>query len=59
MWDGTYAQDGPEVTARAADYNKQVAANGTFAVGFLSSWHGSNAQPHAFTVNGARCTTVS
>ncbi|UXY22650.1 cellulose-binding domain-containing protein [Streptomyces cynarae] len=59
MWDGTYAQDGPEVTVKAADYNKQVAANGTFAVGFLSSWHGSNAQPSAFTVNGARCTTVS
>ncbi|MFF3904637.1 cellulose binding domain-containing protein [Streptomyces sp. NPDC001848] len=58
MWDGTYTQHGAEVTAKAADYDKQVAANGTFAVGFLSSWHGSNAQPRAFTVNGARCTTA-
>ncbi|MFE9093374.1 cellulose binding domain-containing protein [Streptomyces sp. NPDC007264] len=57
MWDGTYAQDGSEVTAKAADYNKRVAANGTFSVGFLSSWHGRNTAPRDFTVNGARCST--
>jgi hypothetical protein len=57
MWDGTFTQDGSRVTAKAADYNKKVAANGTFAVGFLSSRHSGNAQPHDFTVNGARCST--
>lgn len=58
MWDGTYTQDGSEVTAKAADYNKKVAAGGTFAVGFLSSWHGSNTAPRGFTVNSARCSTA-
>ncbi|WP_055494631.1 cellulose-binding domain-containing protein [Streptomyces sp. TP-A0356] len=58
MWDGTYVQDGPKVTARAADYNKKVAANGTFAVGFIASWHGGNSRPRAFTVNGAGCSTA-
>jgi cellulase/cellobiase CelA1 len=58
MWDGTYTQNGSRVTAKAADYNKKVTANGTFSVGFLSSWHGSNSQPHDFTVNGAGCSTA-
>ncbi|MER6121271.1 cellulose binding domain-containing protein [Streptomyces sp. NPDC001795] len=58
MWDGTFTQDGSDVTAKAADYNKKVAANGTFAVGFLSSWHGSNSEPRDFTVNGASCSTA-
>ncbi|MGV9248196.1 cellulose binding domain-containing protein [Streptomyces sp. NPDC003710] len=55
MWDGTFTQDGSEITVRAADYDKKVAANGTFAVGFIGSWHDGNAQPRAFTVNGAGC----
>ncbi|MGW1157857.1 cellulose binding domain-containing protein [Streptomyces sp. NPDC002519] len=58
MWDGIVSQNGPEVTAKAADYDKQVAANGTFAVGFVASRHGGNAAPRAFTVNGARCSTA-
>ncbi|GAA3846188.1 cellulose-binding domain-containing protein [Streptomyces sp. NPDC003328] len=58
MWDGTFAQGGSRVTARAAAYNKEVAANGTFAFGFLSSWHDNNAVPSRFTVNGLRCSTA-
>ncbi|MEU6097246.1 cellulose binding domain-containing protein [Streptomyces sp. NPDC047079] len=58
MWDGTFGQDGPQVTAKAAEYNKKVAANGTFAVGFIASRHGDNTAPHAFTVNGAGCSTT-
>lgn len=58
MWDSAYTQTGSEVTAKAAEYNRKVAANGTFTVGFLASWHGANAKPHVFTVNGARCSTV-
>ncbi|MFJ5530570.1 cellulose binding domain-containing protein [Streptomyces sp. NPDC093261] len=58
MWDGTFSQDGSEVTVKAADYNRKVAANGTFAVGFIAAWHGTNAEPHAFTVNGASCPTA-
>ncbi|MCW7942578.1 cellulose-binding protein [Streptomyces hygroscopicus] len=57
MWDGTYTQDGAEVTAKATAYNKQVPANGTFAIGFIASWHGGNSAPGEFTVNGVGCST--
>jgi hypothetical protein len=58
MWDGIFTQAGSEVTVKAADYNKKIAANGTFAFGFLASKHGGNAVPHDFTVNGVGCSTV-
>lgn len=58
MWDGTVSQNGSHVTATAADYNKSVAAGGSFAVGFLGTWHDTNAAPDAFTLNGGRCTTA-
>ncbi|MET8287505.1 cellulose-binding domain-containing protein [Streptomyces sp. NPDC005132] len=59
MWDGTFAQDDARVTAAAADYNKSVAANGTFAFGFLGSWSGANSAPHDFTLNNDRCDAGS
>ncbi|MCX4578301.1 cellulose-binding domain-containing protein [Streptomyces sp. NBC_01571] len=55
MWDGTFTQDDARVTATAADYNKSVAPNGTFAFGFLGSWSGANSAPHDFTLNNDRC----
>ncbi|MER6154812.1 cellulose-binding domain-containing protein [Streptomyces sp. NPDC001868] len=56
MWDGTFDQDGSEVTATAADYNKKVAAGGTFGVGFLGIWQGyDNPVPVDFTLNGKTC----
>ncbi|MET9404524.1 cellulose-binding domain-containing protein [Streptomyces sp. NPDC002935] len=58
MWDGTYAQHGSRVTATAADYNKSVAAGGSFAVGFVGARQDGNTAPDAFTVNGERCTTA-
>ncbi|WP_221351050.1 cellulose-binding domain-containing protein [Streptomyces beigongshangae] len=56
MWDGEVDQDGARVTARAADYNKSVAAGGSLAVGFLGSRHGGNSPPVHFTLNGRPCT---
>ncbi len=41
--------------ATAADYNKTVAANGTFTFGFLGSWTGSNSAARNFTLNKASC----
>ncbi|MFF3613200.1 cellulose binding domain-containing protein [Streptomyces sp. NPDC002580] len=58
MWDGTYTQHGSQVIATAADYNKAVAAGGSFAVGFNGTWQNGNTAPDAFTVNGRRCTTA-
>lgn len=58
MWDGNFDQDGSRVTASAADYNKSVAAGGSFAVGFLGSWKAGNgnAEPDEFMLNGRSCT---
>ncbi|UUU25746.1 cellulose-binding domain-containing protein [Streptomyces sp. DSM 40750] len=59
MWDGTFDQDGSQVTAGAADYNKTVAAGGTFGVGFLGTWDDeSNATPRDFALNGSDCKTA-
>ncbi|MEI5528245.1 cellulose-binding domain-containing protein [Streptomyces brasiliscabiei] len=56
MWDGTFDQDGSKVTASSADYNKTVAAGGTFGVGFLGIWQGyDNPEPVDFTLNGRGC----
>ncbi|MFB7506676.1 cellulose binding domain-containing protein [Streptomyces broussonetiae] len=56
MWDATVHQDGPRVTADAADYNRTVAAHGTLSFGFIATWHGRNRAPYAFALNGASCT---
>ena len=57
MWDATVAQDGSRVTATAADYNKNVAANGSLTFGFLGTWNNSeNSTPFGFTLNGAACS---
>ncbi|MFM9578376.1 cellulose binding domain-containing protein [Streptomyces caniscabiei] len=56
MWDGTFDQEGSKVTATSADYNKTVAAGGTFGVGFLGIWQGyDNPVPVNFTLNGKKC----
>ncbi|GGQ03878.1 hypothetical protein GCM10010266_29250 [Streptomyces griseomycini] len=54
-WDATASQDGPRVTATAADYNEEVAAGGKLAFGFLASWRGTNSPPSGFTLNGRPC----
>ncbi|MFJ7021260.1 cellulose binding domain-containing protein [Streptomyces sp. NPDC101117] len=56
MWDAAFAQNGPRVTATAADYNKTVAAGGKVTFGFLGSWRGANSPPHDLTLDGRACT---
>ncbi|MGW1540761.1 cellulose binding domain-containing protein [Streptomyces sp. NPDC002309] len=55
MWDATVSQNGSRVTATAADYNRTVAADGSLAFGFLSSWRGRNSPAVDFTLNGREC----
>ncbi|MEW2425495.1 cellulose binding domain-containing protein [Streptomyces nigra] len=55
MWDAEYAQNGPRVTATAADYNKSVAAGGKLTFGFLGSWRGANSPAYALTLDGRTC----
>ncbi|MFD9117142.1 cellulose binding domain-containing protein [Streptomyces bottropensis] len=58
MWDGTFDQEGSQVSVTAADYNKSVAAGGTFGVGFLGIWQGfDNPDPVKFTLDGSPCAT--
>ncbi|MDX3527868.1 cellulose binding domain-containing protein [Streptomyces sp. ID05-39B] len=56
MWDAAVAQNGPRVTASAADYNKDVPAAGSLSFGFLASWQNKNTAPYAFSLNGEACT---
>ncbi|QIJ65415.1 cellulose-binding domain-containing protein [Streptomyces sp. JB150] len=58
MWDATYAQHGSRVTARAADYNRTVPADGTLSFGFLASWQDRNAPAHDFTLDGRPCAVA-
>jgi cellulase/cellobiase CelA1 len=58
MWDGTFTQNDSHVTATAADYNRTVAANGSFTFGFLGSWDGTNSPVRDFTLNKAGCATA-
>ncbi|MGV9574900.1 cellulose binding domain-containing protein, partial [Streptomyces nigra] len=55
MWDAEYAQNGPRVTATAADYNKSVAAGGKLTFGFLGSWRGANSPAYDLTLDGRTC----
>ncbi|MGW5215757.1 cellulose binding domain-containing protein [Streptomyces sp. NPDC004051] len=57
MWDADVSQNGPRVTATAADYNKTVPAGGKLAFGFIASWNGTNSPPSDITLNGHSCTT--
>lgn len=55
MWDASFAQNGSRVTAKAADYNKTIPADGELAFGFLASWEGENSPGYDFTLNGHDC----
>jgi aryl-phospho-beta-D-glucosidase BglC (GH1 family) len=39
-----------------ADWNRQIATNGVFNVGFNGTFSGANNPPTAFTLNGTACT---
>ncbi|MEU4107870.1 cellulose binding domain-containing protein [Streptomyces sp. NPDC027717] len=54
-WDATPHQNGAQVTAQAKDYNREVAAHGTIAFGFVGTRDGGNGAPRGFRLNGAPC----
>ncbi|RSD16822.1 glycoside hydrolase family 9 protein [Amycolatopsis eburnea] len=54
-WSATWAQSGADVTATSLPWNGSVAPGRSVAIGFNGSYTGSNANPAAFTVNGAAC----
>jgi cellulase/cellobiase CelA1 len=54
-WNATVTQSAQQVTAVNASYNATIAPNASAGFGFQASYSGSNANPTAFTVNGAAC----
>jgi cellulase/cellobiase CelA1 len=60
LWNGSYTQQGAQVTITNASYNAQIPAGATLgsSPGFLASWNGSNPAPTSFTLNGATCSVV-
>ncbi|MFF3942484.1 cellulose binding domain-containing protein [Streptomyces phaeofaciens] len=55
MWDASFAQNGSQVVATAADYNRSVPAGGSLSFGFLASWQDTNTAPQEFSLNGQDC----
>jgi hypothetical protein len=60
LWNGSYTQQGAQVTVTNVSYNGQIPAGGSVnpAPGFLGTWNGSNPAPTSFTLNGATCSVV-
>ncbi|MFI8347316.1 cellulose binding domain-containing protein [Streptomyces sp. NPDC085596] len=56
-WDATPHQRGAEVTAEAKSYNREVAAHGTIAFGFVGTRDGGNGTPRGFRLNGEACAS--
>jgi hypothetical protein len=57
-WNGTFSQQGSQVTIQSLSYNGSLAASGgSTSLGFNGSWTGSNTNPTSFTLNGATCST--
>ncbi len=57
-WNATVTQTGAVVSAANASYNPTIPAGGSVSFGFQASWHTSDANPTAFQLNQAACTTL-
>jgi hypothetical protein len=57
-WNATVTQTGAAVSAANASYNPTIPAGGSVSFGFQASWHTSDANPMAFVLNQAACTTL-
>ena len=56
LWNGSYVQTGPAVTARNLSYNGSIPAGGSYnGLGFTANFSGTNTAPTSFTVNGVVC----
>ncbi|MFC7308186.1 glycoside hydrolase family 9 protein [Streptomyces monticola] len=55
-WNATVTQNGTDVVARDAGWNRTVAPGATASFGFQGTHTGTNPSPAAFTLNGNTCT---
>ena len=55
LWDGSYADDGGQVTVKNDSWDATVAPGGTVTVGFVTAASAAAGQPAGCTINGAPC----
>jgi hypothetical protein len=54
-WDGTYTQNGQNVTVTSESWNGALATGGSTTIGFTGTVGATNSVPASFTVNGFAC----
>ncbi|GCE50094.1 chitin-binding protein [Thermosporothrix hazakensis] len=54
-WNATVTQSGSQVTAKAPDWNRSIAAGGSASVSFVANGS-SNPPPSSVTLNGTACS---
>ncbi|MBM7843479.1 cellulose binding domain-containing protein [Herpetosiphon giganteus] len=58
-WNTVLTQTGSAVTAKhSADWNANIATNGTQSFGFIATHNGTNAVPSNFVLNGVACSVA-
>jgi len=57
-FNGTFTQNGNQVTIANVAWNGTIASNGIINLGFNGSWSGSNPSPTDFTLNGVSCRVI-
>lgn len=58
LWNGSYTQNGQNVSVSNAPYNAVIsAAGGSVVLGFNASYSGANTSPSSFAVNGVTCAS--
>jgi hypothetical protein len=61
LWDGSYTEDGGQVTVKNDSWDATIQPEGTVTVGFVTESPGTAGQPAGCTINGTPCqgTTAS
>lgn len=55
LWDGSYTDNGGQVTVRNAGWDAAIAPGASVTVGFVASAHGKAGEPADCTIDGSAC----
>lgn len=55
-WNGTFTEQGAQVSIQNLSYNASIAPGTAVSPGFNGSWTTSNPNPTAFSLNGSACS---
>jgi hypothetical protein len=55
LWDGSYTDDGGQVTVTSDSWDAAIQPGGSVSVGFVTTSAGQAGQPSDCTINGASC----